>query len=329
MRSFERLAGLAPETDELVLEDDEDFEGFVDLDDLPADEPPEPDGDQHLIDPARMYDPVAIATVGEPGEVLLSAAGRLARRRVVPYVRELRRGKRGKDVRALQRALRAVRPHLRARPARTGIYWVGTYKAVREFQGRKGLGQDGVYGKRTHHALMPRYDAYGLALLIEAQRAQKKRPGPNGNAAKIVEATAFHSYNNRHRMLYTQGPSRWAGISSRIKPPGVPPWSDCSSWYTWLLWVADQALGGKIPDPNRLSWQAGYTGTLCPGSGRKGPKQTAAAGFYGPHTHRHVVVAVGSGDMVISMGSSSGPHYLPTRYRSDFDSWSLYPGLHF
>ena len=45
------------------------------------------------------------------------------------------------------------------------------------------------------------------------------------------------SWNNRNAIGYTQGSQRWSGIDEKIRPPGNPPWADCSSWATWIFWT--------------------------------------------------------------------------------------------
>jgi hypothetical protein len=320
--------GLAPEDGD--LEDEDDFEPYLSLEDLPVDDPPpEPDGNQEAIDPGLNFDPNDLRGPESPVPLRMAAehAVRAApRRRVVPLARTMKRGVRGKDVLALQRALRKAK--LSFDPKRTGRFDRATGRAVREFQQKKGLAVDGEYGPLTHAKLMPRYDAYGLALMIEAKRKQDDVVRPS-NAVKIIEAAALHGYNNRHLMYYTQGPARWSGIAGNVMPPGVPIWSDCSSFATWCFWVADR-ITRRVPDPNRLAYRAGYTGTLCWGNAaRKGSKRRAALGFYGPHTHGHVVISIGDGSMCVSMGSTPGPFYLPANYRSDVNAdWSLYPGVH-
>jgi cell wall-associated NlpC family hydrolase len=104
------------------------------------------------------------------------------------------------------------------------------------------------------------------------------------------------------------------GVRERIRPPAVPRWEDCSSFATWLYWLAD------APDPNGRGYDGfGYTGTLC----RQGRRvsilelQPGDLVFYGRGAPwGHVAIYVGGGK-VVSHGSEGGPYLLPVRYRGD------------
>lgn len=65
------------------------------------------------------------------------------------------------------------------------------------------------------------------------------------------------------RISYTQGGSRWSGISSWTCPVAnkVPTYADCSSFVSWVYWTAYGGQGG--PDKlNGLNWKGGATGTM-------------------------------------------------------------------
>jgi cell wall-associated NlpC family hydrolase len=113
------------------------------------------------------------------------------------------------------------------------------------------------------------------------------------------------------------------GVRHHVRPPGIPHYEDCSSFATWVYWVAG------LPDPNKLGYNGqGYTGTLVRNGGSISP-QLARPGdlaFYGwgfNGVPKHVAVCVGFG-RVVSHGSESGPLLLGIRYRSDLHSVRRY-----
>jgi len=118
-------------------------------------------------------------------------------------------------------------------------------------------------------------------------------------------------YDNRGNEHYTEGGSRWEGISSRIRPPSAPTYSDCSSAVSWCYWT----VFGNGPDIlNGDSWQGGYTGTMgshgtaIPCSQMQ-PGDVALYGSGAPWDHAEMYM--GGGQMVshgadpVSMQSSS------------------------
>jgi Putative peptidoglycan binding domain len=301
---------LTPEPEE---EFDEDLlppaiEVFDSFDDAPLDETAEPDGNNALITLNEMFDPTAPVFAAAP-EVIRGAA---PRRAVAPFVRLLRKGMSGPDVLAVQRALRAAGFRT---AAATSNYGDGTVLAVRRFQKRHGLEQDGVYGRQTHGRLARRFDAYGLRLLL---KARKDAPGDKVGGA---EAAAMLLYNRREYVHYTQGPMRMQGVRNRIRPPAYPVWEDCSSACTWFAFV------GGWKNPNGYDgWPSyGYTGTLVTHGRYSSQKVRGALGFYGRGwPFSHVVLSVGTGSRVVSHGSEAGPYLLDWNYRSDFRQWRVY-----
>ena len=313
--------------------DEDEFELFDDVDEVPEETPPQ-DGDQHdLVNTSEnvWYDPNAVTPempVGAPRP----------RRRVVPYCRELKRGKTGKDVRAVQRALKVAQRKWKIKhkgkrpviPGQTALFGPLTVRALKQFQKRKGLKPDGVYGKATHKKLAPFYDAYGIHLMHDARQAWKKKRQARPKAAQLrCQSAALYGYNNRHLIRYTMSSSRMYGVRNGIVPPRVPYYEDCSSFAKWTYYVAKRSVMPKLPDPDGLNWSPwGYTGTLAR-HGKWGKKQMAALGFYGSGTFSHVVVSVGYGSMCVSHGSDGGPYLSAYNYRGDFAGWKLYPGMHY
>lgn len=317
------------EIEPLLLEafDAEEFELYGDIDEAPLDESEE-DGNDSLI----VVQPDGDYYAEEPAERFVGRAQQRVtpKRKVVPFVRELRPRKPplvGRDVRAVQRGLKARGAKLPV----TGKYGDATVKAVRAFQAKRGLDADGVYGKATHKALVPAFDARAILLM---NLAKKNRPSKQGLLERVqdqIEAAAIFGYNNRGRIDYSQGSGRMNGVRYGKVPPSIPNPEDCSSYSKWTYYVAKRLVAPALPDPDGLAWAPwGYTGTLCV-HGRGGGKQKAALGFYGGSwgaTH-HVVISIGERSRCISHGSWAGPLLLDWNYRSDFLGWRVYPGVHY
>jgi hypothetical protein len=129
---------------------------------------------------------------------------------------------------------------------------------------------------------------------------------------------------NAPAVHYTQGPSRWQGITDRLHASRglFPRYADCSSAYTWALWN----LLGDGPDiVNGADWKGGYTGTLLAHGRPSSEGHEGAAVLYGRRgsTGSHVAYNLGNGQ-VISHGSEGGPYLLPIRYRSDLMAIKAY-----
>jgi peptidoglycan hydrolase-like protein with peptidoglycan-binding domain len=300
---------LTPEPEEEFAEEllQPAVEVYDSFDDAPLDEPPE-DGDNAILSLNEMYDPTSPFVPAVVSGAVLAAP----RSAVAPFVRLLRKGMSGPDVLAVQRALRAAGFRT---AAATSNYGDGTVLAVKRFQKRHGLDQDGVYGRLTHRKLARRFDAHGLALLLQAQKAIP------GDKIARAEAAAMLLYNRRQFVHYTQGPSRMQGVRNRMRPPAYPIWEDCSSACTWFAFV------GGWRNPNGYDgWPSyGYTGTLVTHGRYSSGKVRGALGFYGRGwPYSHVVLSVGTGSRVVSHGSEGGPYLCDWNYRSDFRQWRVY-----
>jgi Putative peptidoglycan binding domain len=278
------------------------------FDAAPLDPPPEEEGDNMRITVNGQFDPTeAVRNLAATPPVTNPLP------QIAPFVRLLRKGSKGPDVLAVQRAVRAAGFRT---AAATGTYGEGTDTAIRRFQKRWKLEVDGIYGRRTHARLAHRFDAYGLELLLKAD--EEAAPADKIGRA---ESAAMLLYNKRVWVRYTQGPSRMDGVRNRLRPPAFPRWEDCSSSCTWFAYC------GEWDNPNGYSgWPPyGYTGTLVTNGRYSSTKRRGAFGFYGRGwPYSHVVISVGNGDRVVSHGSDSGPYLLPWNYRSDFRMWRTY-----
>jgi len=146
---------------------------------------------------------------------------------------------------------------------------------------------------------------------------------PSGTSAQrqALYTAAMALYNNRAHEHYTQGPSRWVGITDGVRPPNAPSYSDCSSATTWMYWT----VFGSGPDfLNNQNWRAGYTGSMS-GRGRSvscSSMQIGDLAFYGKPTISHVAMSIGGG-RVVSHGSDPVGLYS-YNYRSDLNQCRTY-----
>eukprot|EP00878_Enallax_costatus_P013822 GHUV01014456.1.p1 GENE.GHUV01014456.1~~GHUV01014456.1.p1 ORF type:complete len:291 (-),score=72.36 GHUV01014456.1:1073-1945(-) len=135
-----------------------------------------------------------------------------------------------------------------------------------------------------------------------------------------LKAAVVGIANSRQRITYTQSTQRWSGINNHVCYPNIPPTADCSSFVTWVYWMA---FGNKADDLNKQNWKAGYTGTLA-SNGVKVSVASAQPGdlvFYaltGSGRISHVAMFVGSvngrSNMVVSYGSNGPAYFLPYDY---------------
>jgi len=139
-------------------------------------------------------------------------------------------------------------------------------------------------------------------------------------ARQGIYTAAMAIYNQRAHEHYTQGSSRWSGITGHVRPPSAPTYSDCSSSTTWAYWT----VFGNGPDLlNGQNWAAGYTGSMST-RGTSTPCSSMTMGdlaFYG-HPISHVAISVGGGK-VVSHGSDPAGLYS-YNYRSDLNQCRSY-----
>ncbi len=220
--------------------------------------------------------------------------------------RQIERGSRGRDVRALKRVLLRL-GYLRSPRGEGGPEFdSATDAAVRAYQRDKGLEVDGEVGPITFASLLPSYGRFER-LLVSRVDPRKIRGGRH----KIV-ATAFVGYRHKEAVHYTQDARRMEGVRGRIRPPRHPGWEDCSSFATWCYWAA----GAR--DPNGCGYNGtGYTGTqVRNGKTTNNPRPGDLVFYGGGEIPSHVAVYVGNGK-VVSHGSEPGPYLLAIDYRSD------------
>jgi Putative peptidoglycan binding domain/NlpC/P60 family len=223
-----------------------------------------------------------------------------------PLPRILRLGSVGRDVRALQRALKEAGVRSDPPTAKPSTFDDETDDEVRTFQKRNHLLVDGEVGEDTYGALGRFYDAAGIKLLKSVKEAS-----PDTLRRKIAKA-AHTGYVNRDDVHYTQeAGTRMDGILKERRPPDFPRFADCSSFAIWCYWAAN------APDPNGTDFRGGWSGSLMT-KGREVRIGNASVGdiaFYGRSRSDigHVTVYVGNGRCV-SHGQESGPMLYPLDY---------------
>ena len=287
-------------------EDEELVEAYESVGDVPAEEPPPDEGDAGPIGVEGNKPPPTAAAPEEDvaDEKPPKEATRAKRRRVVQFKRTLKKGARGPDVVAVKRALRRAKCY-RIKPASAQL-GPKAVTAIKKFQKQHKLKADGVYGVRTHRALMRYFDNYGALLMSRA-------PEPQTFTTSIrqrILAEALWGYNNRYRIWYSQvRPMR-----ARNKGHRLPQTMDCSEFATLVYKRAGAS------DPNGMLFNGyGYTGTLG-ARGRFVALSQARPGdlvFYGRgHPWHHVAVYVGH-NRVVSHGSDGAPYLCHIDYRGD------------
>jgi hypothetical protein len=232
--------------------------------------------------------------------------------------RWLRLGTRGRDVLALERALRRAGFLPKGYDA-DKVFDAETEAAVRAFQVAHALEVDGVVGPETYGALGESYDSRGRWLVSQVKPVAPDVGATLPDSASIrqkIVLAAHAGVEQRGRIHYTQDPRRMDGIRRRLVPPSVPQWEDCSSFATWCYWVAG------APDPNGSNYNLfGWTGTQIQNGVETSDPRPGDLCFYGPDRVNitHVTVYVGNGS-VVSHGQESGPAlYGSTNYRGKQD----------
>ncbi len=162
-------------------------------------------------------------------------------------IRELHRGMRGPDVRALKRALKKA--GFGKGIVLTARFGSSTYADLILFQRKHGLTPDGVLGQKTLEKLWPFVDKYGRSLF---KRAPKQSP----------EDLIFDKLFAAMKLMSDLTPGYLLGGGH-----GIPLWqidpsgrTDCSSSCSYVLWKA-----GLLNAPRALvSWELedwGLSGT--------------------------------------------------------------------
>jgi hypothetical protein len=218
----------------------------------------------------------------------------------------LKAGARGPVVFAMQRALK--RAGYRWNRA-TGRYGALTVRQVNAFRKASGLSQTGTYTKEVHSKLAKWYDKYGVWLLTHGSAQAKEDAIRN-----VIEATALFYYNYRFNIPYAQE-RPMEGVLAHVKPPNYPKRMDCSETATMCYYVAG------APDPNGQGYN-GWGNTWFQeshGHAVKYPGEKGDLVLY----NGHVSIRVGTGELVVSMGSYP-MRLLPADYRTDIRSVRSY-----
>ena len=225
--------------------------------------------------------------------------------------RHLRVGSVGRDVRAVQRALRKARFRPKT-DATTEIFDERLKGQVKEFQRARGVTPaDGDVAKDTYAALKPFIDRFGRLLIRLAARAAA---AANTTRKKIVAAGRL-GFDHRDEIHYTQESDRMEGVRRKLKPPDFPRHEDCSSFVTWCYFAAD------APDPNGRDYNGqGFTGDQSPRGTEVSKPRLGDLVFYGPSRSEinHVNLYVGGGK-IIGHGAESGPNVFEIDYDRGID----------
>ena len=164
-------------------------------------------------------------------------------------IRELHRGMRGPDVRALKRALRKA--GYRRGIVLSSYFGDAVHRQLIAFQKSRHLAPDGELGPKTFAKLLPYVDRYGRKLFSQAPRMSE---------ADLVYAKLLKAC---HEMAdATPGYLLGGGHGIRISQINIHGPTDCSSSTSWVTWKA-----GLLPDVTTLlSWDFETWG--LPGTGK-------------------------------------------------------------
>ncbi len=252
----------------------------------------------------------------------------------VAFCRTLRRGMVGDDVIAHKRAISRWNPAVYGWHEFSSLYGEFFENAVTQFQGHRGLPEDGVIGAVTHNQLEniknlkgePVFDAY--AVKLAADFCREYGTTPEERMRKLIVSRAFFYHSHRLQIAYSQ-----TRPFPTYPPPYVPSRLDCSGLAT----LCHVTAGAPNPNGNTPSGY-GYTGTLMSRGVRVGSVKDLEPGdliFYGYSSGRpgfnvgdptHVAVYVGVFDgshMVVSNGSYP-MRFASYRYRSDINCYRHY-----
>lgn len=231
--------------------------------------------------------------------------------------RHLKVGSVGRDVRAIQRALRKAgfRPPT---DATNEVYDDRMRDQVAAFQRARGLTpDDGEIGADEYGALKTFIDAFGRVLV---QRAAKAAAEANTTRKQIVAAARL-CFDHRGEIHYTQNiedmslPRRMEGVRMKLKPPDFPKNEDCSSFVTWCYFAAG------AEDPNGSGYDgSGSTASQSPRGTEVSEPRLGDLVFYGPSRNEinHVNLYVGGGK-IIGHGGESGPNVFNIDYDRGID----------
>jgi hypothetical protein len=216
---------------------------------------------------------------------------------MIELARVLHYGLKGRDVTAVQLALRVAK-YRKDDP--TGRYGTKTVHQVNEFKHAHGIREEHGYGPKAHAALWRDFGSAARTLYGQAAANIAHH-----HMVHHVVGAAIYGWNERAYMHYTQDGRRMQDFGP---PPNVPNWTDCSGFATWCY------KSGGAPDPNGFGYNGyGFTGTQLLHGTRISQPTLACLVFYGTPTVTHVAVYVGDG-RVVSMGNELGPQLLPISF---------------
>lgn len=223
---------------------------------------------------------------------------------IVPYLRPLKKGDSGGEVKQLQRAM--IRAVVRPPSAKaTGYFGPITERQLKVFQRRVKLPATGVYGPATHHEMQPYYDLAGRRILQAIRHAHAQYA-----YFKSVAHAASVAWLHRSSMRYSQSFTR-----AFLPPlPGFPRATDCSGYATWLFKVSG------LPDPSGFQYRVvGWTGTLATHGARISANAAFHVGdlvFYGGgYPYGHVAIVVDAIRRLVSSHGGPGIRVEPFNYR--------------
>ena len=258
--------------------------------------------------------------------------------RGIPLSRKMRLGTKGIDVVGVKRGLS------RAGYMEWGefneLYGENMVRAVKAFQGKRGIPQSGVYGPATHDKLA-----------LAKKKGTKQWAFTNYEDEMLTDYLRRHAITPEQRMrtAIRSAARFWIAAAgtqysqarpfSLVRPPSVPSRGDCSGYATRVHY-AGGARNPNVVGGRRLSYASdggqGYTGSLMGGGSRCGQSQLRIGDliFYG-YTRSsspafsigdptHVAVVINLHPLIVGTHGSGVPAARVYNYRSDINHYRHY-----
>lgn len=106
---------------------------------------------------------------------------------MVKFRQLIRPGQRGRDVRAVKRAMLRMGVKGSGALGKTNKAGPQFVKCLKRVQNQHNERADGIYGKHTHKIIAPHFDAYGRFLYRTARKRTVKRPKRLGTAQEVAK----------------------------------------------------------------------------------------------------------------------------------------------
>ena len=240
------------------------------------------------------------------------------RRLIVPLRRVIKKEMRGPDVKMVFRAL-SKWEHRHGYGAYhdnpTPLYGPGKVKRMKHFQHAHGLKADGQYGEKTHHAMLPFFDAHGARVMqrFHPQKVNLRRAESVWNAIYCIAHCGPHYTQNAYW--------RSQGFYQHKKPHLGQTWqyADCSAFVMGdCYWPAGVTGCGPYD---------GWTGSMWDAMRRVSWADAKPGDAVMYENHTAILLTKEDGGRVATDGHEGGPFNERKDYRGDILGYLTCSGL--